>query len=139
MLPAKAFALPFPVPPTPSWRELASNVYAKFASYLLRDPATRLQGGRTGSDSEHRQRVTSTGTNHPSPWPGFRFHWTLHIFARPLSLLFPRRTAPRPRALHPSTDPRLPPAFLLLVRAPLLYLMKVEHVCETVMAEDLAL
>ena len=32
----------------PSWRELASNVHAKFASYLSRDPATRLQGGADG-------------------------------------------------------------------------------------------
>ena len=71
MLPAKAFALPFPVPPTPSWRELASNVYAKFASYLLRDPATRLQGGRTGSDSEHRQHVTSLA-GYENPRSGHR-------------------------------------------------------------------
>ena len=48
MLPAKALTSPFPAPPTPSSRELASNVYAKFASYLLRDLATRLQGGADG-------------------------------------------------------------------------------------------
>ena len=64
-MPAKAFASPFPVPPTPSWRELASNVYAKFASYLLRDLATRLQGG---ADGVGRRAQTSVSP----PWPATR-------------------------------------------------------------------
>ena len=65
MLPAKALASPFPALPTPSWRELASNVYAKFASYLLRDLATRLQGG---ADGVGRRAQTSVSP----PWPATR-------------------------------------------------------------------
>ena len=49
----------------PSWRELASNVHAKFASYLSRDPATRLQGGADGV----RQRAQ---TSVSPPWPATR-------------------------------------------------------------------
>ena len=58
---------------TPSWQELASKVYVKFASYLLRhDLATRQQGGADGgrTASTHRQTYHLLGRLRENPRSG---------------------------------------------------------------------